>query len=353
MNDHKMIQLPKWVLSSPFPTVYDTESMSSIQMVAKVYAAMRELIENYNSFITKIETSINEFETMSEEEREVFAVDLRQEFQDFIDTVSLKVMSQDNKFNEADSYMRSEIQKIVSMFIQQAINDQLDIYNGTMLSDLNMNNFLIHNLGNAAAAGDALSMGFAKTLFAPGDYGLGTYNPKHVDNWDQATKTGFYYSSSNSPDGEEWYGLTIARDGSLFTQLVFRTYGLVTLFCIRKHNTSWQEWSWFNPPMIPGVEYRTVELFNSKVVYAQNVQMGYLPNNSSKSTNVNAAGYTHLVRIESIRHNDSAGVDADVLDTNGIAHWVSKKDFGFAFGVSTEHDASNDYAFFKCFYIKD
>lgn len=348
-----MIQLPKWILSNKFPSFYDSESQTAIEMVSRVYGAMNEMIEEFNSFISKIEKHVTDYESLNDEEREVYEVALRQEFQDFIDTVALKVMSQDQKFNDADSYMRSEIQKIASMFIQKAINEQLDIYNGKMLSNLDMSNFIIENLGNAIDDGDALSMGFAKTLFAPSGFGLGTYNPKYVDNWDQATKTGFYYSSNNSPDGEEWYGLTIARDGSLFTQLVFRTYGLVTLFCIRKHNTAWQEWNWFNPPMIPNVEYRTVELFNSKVVYVQNVQMGYLPNNSSKSINVNATGYTHLVRIESIRHNDSAGVDADVLDTNGIAHWVSKKDFGFAFGVSTEHDASNDYAFFKCFYIKD
>lgn len=39
----------------------------------------------------------------------------------------------------------------------------------------------------------------------------------------------------------------------------------------------WQPWEWENPPM-NGVEYRTVERFNGKAVYAKSVNIGALPN---------------------------------------------------------------------------
>jgi len=38
---------------------------------------------------------------------------------------------------------------------------------------------------------------------------------------------------------------------------------------------------WVDPPMIPGVEYRTTQRFNGKRVYTQWVDMGRLPNNGA------------------------------------------------------------------------
>lgn len=39
---------------------------------------------------------------------------------------------------------------------------------------------------------------------------------------------------------------------------------------------------WLNPPMIPGVEYRTTERFNGKPLYAQTFDMGTMPNSETK-----------------------------------------------------------------------
>lgn len=40
---------------------------------------------------------------------------------------------------------------------------------------------------------------------------------------------------------------------------------------------------WINPPMVPGVEYRTTERYNGNVVYTQTIDCGYLPKNTYKS----------------------------------------------------------------------
>lgn len=53
--------LPKWVLTSKSPAFYDTESGSSIEQVAKVYGAMRDLIEAYNNFEEAVKESNTEF----------------------------------------------------------------------------------------------------------------------------------------------------------------------------------------------------------------------------------------------------------------------------------------------------
>lgn len=47
-------------------------------------------------------------------------------------------------------------------------------------------------------------------------------------------------------------------------------------------NESWQSWEWVNPPMKPGVEYRTTERVNGKPVYYKMVDCGTYPNNAVK-----------------------------------------------------------------------
>lgn len=47
-------------------------------------------------------------------------------------------------------------------------------------------------------------------------------------------------------------------------------------------NTGWFPWEWVNPPMRPGVEYRTTERYLDKPVYAKTVDMGAMPNAAIK-----------------------------------------------------------------------
>lgn len=47
--------------------------------------------------------------------------------------------------------------------------------------------------------------------------------------------------------------------------------------------SAWQPFEWEHPPMQLGVEYRTVERYNSKPVYVKTVDLGRLPDRSNKS----------------------------------------------------------------------
>lgn len=54
---------------------------------------------------------------------------------------------------------------------------------------------------------------------------------------------------------------------------------------------------WLNPPMIPGVEYRTTERYLGEVVYTKLVQFGALPNNTEKSVTAMPAGASLIYAI--------------------------------------------------------
>ena len=60
--------LPKWALVSPFPSLYDFESLTATQQTARVYGAMNEMIREYNSFVDQINKEIENFTGSGEQE---------------------------------------------------------------------------------------------------------------------------------------------------------------------------------------------------------------------------------------------------------------------------------------------
>ena len=87
-----MLQLPIWNLTDKLPAFYDLESGTAIEQTAKVYGAMRTLIDEYNEFATNINKEIAKFEASTDMDIDIFKTEIRQEFQDFIDIVNLKLM---------------------------------------------------------------------------------------------------------------------------------------------------------------------------------------------------------------------------------------------------------------------
>lgn len=88
-----MIQLlPKWNLHNKRPSFYDTDSVTMLELAAKLHGAMNEVIEAYNELEENINKQTGDFITETNQDREVFASALRQEFQDFIDIINLKLL---------------------------------------------------------------------------------------------------------------------------------------------------------------------------------------------------------------------------------------------------------------------
>ncbi len=110
-----MRKLPHWVLPNRNPAFYDSESATAIEQTAKVYAAMNELIDNYNAFVDSVTSANETFQAELTGETNTFAVGLRQEFQDFIDIVELQV-------NAAESFMRENLQQSADIYLTDITN---------------------------------------------------------------------------------------------------------------------------------------------------------------------------------------------------------------------------------------
>lgn len=115
--------LPNWCITDDQPAFYDTESATAIEMVAKLYAKMQELIEDYSFNNKNLVEIVEDFKKIINENFNVFSVELRQEFQDFIDVIELKVKGNQKQIEEAVDYMKLNIDQTAKDIINLKIQN--------------------------------------------------------------------------------------------------------------------------------------------------------------------------------------------------------------------------------------
>ena len=111
-----MLKLSHWCLTNTHPAMYDHESVTTIEMTAKLYGAMNQLIEEYNGFVDALETSFEEFKKAHDGDDELFRVGMRQKFQDFIDIVDLKT-------KELELHMKTNLKQTAETMLKEIIDE--------------------------------------------------------------------------------------------------------------------------------------------------------------------------------------------------------------------------------------
>lgn len=126
------------------------------------------------------------------------------------------------------------------------------------------------------------------SAFAPSGYGLGSSIKKisGVASLNAATANGWYYVSDINSETEVMQGVYFGYallhvtgvDAYHVKQLL---YPAGTSYVLQRtmNATVWEPWEIDNPPMYPGVEYRTTERWNGKPVYKQAFEFT-MPNNT-------------------------------------------------------------------------
>ena len=119
----KVNLLPKWCFPGTKPSVYDTTSGTTIEMVAKVYNEMKVLQETYNSFVDEINKSITEFMESTEQDQECFKAHIDKIMHDYIAMVDEKIKMQDLKIEEDITYIKNNIVEAAQTIINEAISN--------------------------------------------------------------------------------------------------------------------------------------------------------------------------------------------------------------------------------------
>lgn len=98
--------LPNWIMTEAQAMAHDTESATGIEMVAKVYAKMQELIRDYNEEKKKREEDYKAFKTAVNNDIEVFKTAMLQKYQEHTELCELEFLRFKteirNKLNEGE-----------------------------------------------------------------------------------------------------------------------------------------------------------------------------------------------------------------------------------------------------------
>jgi hypothetical protein len=141
------------------------------------------------------------------------------------------------------------------------------------------------------AALNHIEAGIAQTYsdLAPAGYGLGTYGT-WVNDLNAADRCGYYSWTSTAQNIPFDNGnmFVIRRSDGRLTQIGIDPLMVGHGGIVIRHYTgsTWLPWAWLNPPLNLGVEYRTTERHNGKVVYIIRLTVGELVNNGTTQTTV-------------------------------------------------------------------
>lgn len=115
---------------------------------------------------------------------------------------------------------------------------------------------------------------------------------------------------------------------------------------IYKEKGAWYPFEWVNPPMTLGVEYRTTERWNGKLVYAKYVNFGSAPNATTKSVShgienfAQCAGWTGILGGANLQGH--SGITAVDINATSIAITTDKDLSASAVYVAIKYTKSTD-----------
>lgn len=106
--------LPKWHLHGNRPTFYDGDAVTMLELASTLHGSMNTVIEEYNKLADSVNEKIVEFMESTKKDQELFETAIRQEFQDFIDTVNLKNEDIDRRIKNIENNVVTITTNIVS-----------------------------------------------------------------------------------------------------------------------------------------------------------------------------------------------------------------------------------------------
>lgn len=114
-------RLPHWNLVNNYPAFHDVESKTAIEMVARVYGKMNELVDDYNKYVDEINKAIDDFENGITADYETFTTNITKIVHDYIAMIDEKIVVQDTKIEESIVYIKNNIQESANTIIHEMV----------------------------------------------------------------------------------------------------------------------------------------------------------------------------------------------------------------------------------------
>lgn len=245
-------------------------------------------------------------------------------------------------------FIRTEM-KTFDVYVGYANNTVNAIY---ISVDMTRGTFVKANFvpSSVAESGMAKIVAINKGSFAPSGYGfdgraialssslinndteLGTVLDAIYNNMNSGETKLIRFAGYPSNSDYLWYGFLFKSSANYGSLVAYSAFAKGVSVTKTKYSGTWQPLEWTNPPMNPGTGYRTTEFWNNdKPVYTKLIDIGYLPNASTKNIDgVIESGIEDLVELKCIlksgyvRRNSDGLVDVHLGVENPYA-WLTVK----------------------------
>lgn len=184
--------------------------------------------------------------------------------------------------------------------------------------------------------------------YAPAGHGLGAGNVQTLTNQnDISIPGGWYFVGDNTANRPVSYAIAqIINAGGNVEQILWETLAGAVLWRRYAYGT-WQEWEWINPPMTPGVEYRTTERWDGKPVYTKLISLGYVEAGYSSFTDGISFG-TRVIRAAATH----GGCPLPYKGSNNIYEkYIAISTNGVYFTGGS--DIGGSYLYVQAWYVKE
>ena len=147
-----MYKLPHWVLPDKFPAFYESESATVLEMTAKLYKSMSDLVDEYNKFADDVNKDIEMFMSSTTQNLENFKSALQEEFQDFINDVENRIG--EPRFTRLENELKAKIDgyynDVLNAISRQdnTINERLTAQDNKIQNSINNQNTIIQEAKN-------------------------------------------------------------------------------------------------------------------------------------------------------------------------------------------------------------
>jgi hypothetical protein len=117
-------KLPKWILTNPSPSFYETEGGTVLEQTAIMYKKVNEVIEAYNGMLDDINTTNEDFIKEQSARQEEFELKVNQMIHDFTTLVELQIANQQKEVENAVDYMKDNLNGSASEVLMELVESE-------------------------------------------------------------------------------------------------------------------------------------------------------------------------------------------------------------------------------------
>lgn len=122
-------KIPNMLILGNRPCHHDADAVTMLELAGTLHARFNEIVDECNTFTQNINSIVTNFKGETAEDQEAFRTALRQEFQDFIDIVNVKLETAFNTGTVSkamEDYIKAELAKMETEIMENVRNTAVD-----------------------------------------------------------------------------------------------------------------------------------------------------------------------------------------------------------------------------------